>query len=305
MVITSKANNIPIGYDHSSHASGQQLTKTKSVDGLLSFRPLCDSMGCFKLVFFDDVVLEMITKHIFFQEGPCDGVTIGFVGLILTMRFQVFFFGCSLFVGGGGGTAVMPDIAFIVKFQLLPMDESDPPFFEFYKNLFEKEETSKKNFIGVLDDVEEWDLPVIDLSRLCGEGWESAKCKKEIAEASQKYGFFQVINHGVSYDILEKMRCEQMKVFKNTFHAKAKNQCESNFPIGSYRWGTPSATCLRQLAWSEAFHVPLTDISNMSGLTSLRLNLSSLNQWTVLRIDHSILAVELQPRSRPSGNSLW
>ncbi|GKB44686.1 hypothetical protein Tco_0889628 [Tanacetum coccineum] len=154
----------------------------------------------------------------------------------------------------------------ILKFQLLPMDESDPPFFEFYKNLFEKEEPSKKNCIGVFDDVEEWDLPVIDLSRLCGEGWESAKCKKEIAEASQKYGFFQV---------------------------------------GSYRWGTPSATCLRQLAWSEAFHVPLTDISNMGGLTSLRLNLSSLNQGTVLRIDHSILAVELQPRSRPSGNSLW
>ncbi|GKC21197.1 hypothetical protein Tco_1023347 [Tanacetum coccineum] len=126
----------------------QQLTKTKSVDGLLSFRSLCDSMGCFKLVFIDDVVLEMITKLICFQEGPCDvvvvdvdvrcvamyfstrddtmlsifdvvngcdmvddvggvGVTIGFVGLILTMRFPVFFFGCSLLFEGGGGTAVM------------------------------------------------------------------------------------------------------------------------------------------------------------------------------------------------------
>lgn len=157
------------------------------------------------------------------------------------------------------------------------MEESDPPFFEFYKNLLEKEDASKKNVIGVFDDVEEWDLPVIDLSRLCGEGWESAKCKKEIAESSKKWGFFQVINHGVSYDILEKMRYEQMKVFKNTFHAKAKNKCESNFPEGSYRWGTPSATCLRQLAWSEAFHVPLTDISNMGGLTSVRYVATEIN----------------------------
>jgi TPR repeat protein len=29
---------------------------------------------------------------------------------------------------------------------------------------------------------------------------------------------------------------------------------------GSYRWGNPTATSLRQLSWSEAFHVPLASI---------------------------------------------
>ncbi|KAJ9562995.1 hypothetical protein OSB04_008155 [Centaurea solstitialis] len=149
-------------------------------------------------------------------------------------------------------------------------ESSDPPFVEFYKNLFDTEGASNKNDdIGAFEDVEEWEVPLIDLSRLHQGGWEGAECKREIAEASQKWGFFQVINHGISSDILEKMRCEQMKVFKKTFHEKADNHRNLNFPAGSYRWGTPSATCLRQLAWSEAFHVPLTDISNMGALTSL------------------------------------
>nr|XP_043626778.1 gibberellin 2-beta-dioxygenase 8 [Erigeron canadensis] len=151
------------------------------------------------------------------------------------------------------------------------MEEYEPPFVEIYKNLFDTHEAlMNKNYNeDVFDEVEELELPMIDLSRLYRGGRESAKCKKEIAEASKEWGFFQVINHGVSLDILNKMRSEQMKVFKRPFFDKANNNGNLNFPAGSYRWGTPSATCLRQLAWSEAFHVPLTDISNMGGLTSL------------------------------------
>ncbi|KAK3035081.1 hypothetical protein RJ639_032583 [Escallonia herrerae] len=50
-----------------------------------------------------------------------------------------------------------------------------------------------------------------------------------------------------------------------------------------YRWGTPSATCLRQLAWSEAFHVPLTDISGLGGLTNLSFSIvtDQLNNGTL------------------------
>lgn len=100
---------------------------------------------------------------------------------------------------------------------------------------------------------------------LCLGESEREKCKAEIAKASQEWGFFQVVNHGISEEILEKMRCEQVNVFKKSFHEK-----EMCFPAGTYRWGTPSATCLRQVSWSEAFHVPLIDMLSSGGTTSIR-----------------------------------
>ncbi|WRX16220.1 Oxoglutarate/iron-dependent dioxygenase - like 10, partial [Theobroma cacao] len=41
----------------------------------------------------------------------------------------------------------------------------------------------------------------------------------------------------------------------------------------SYTWGTPTATCPKQFSWSEAFHVPLTKVSDEAcygEFTSLR-----------------------------------
>ncbi|XP_019087373.1 PREDICTED: gibberellin 2-beta-dioxygenase 8 [Camelina sativa] len=70
----------------------------------------------------------------------------------------------------------------------------------------------------------------------------------------------------MSMDVLEKMRQEQVRVFREPFGKKSKSE---KFSAGSYRWGTPSATCLRQLSWSEAFHVPMTDISDNKDLTIL------------------------------------
>ncbi|XP_024988797.1 gibberellin 2-beta-dioxygenase 8-like isoform X1 [Cynara cardunculus var. scolymus] len=184
------------------------------------------------------------------------------------------------------------------------MEESDPPFVEFYKNLFDNQKT---NDIGVFDDVEECEVPTIDLSQLHQGGREAADCKREIAEASQKWGFFQVINHGVSLDVLEKMRCEQMKVFKKTFYDKANNHCNLNFPAGSYRWGTPSATCLRQLAWSEAFHIPLTDISNMGGLTSLSTTMDQFAMMVSNLAENlaEILAEQLGHKSNFFKENCW
>ncbi|XP_048527251.1 gibberellin 2-beta-dioxygenase 6-like [Triticum urartu] len=43
---------------------------------------------------------------------------------------------------------------------------------------------------------------------------------------------------------------------RNPFHTKEK----AGLLNGSYRWGNPTATSLRQLSWSEAFHVPLASI---------------------------------------------
>ncbi|CBI23168.3 hypothetical protein VitviT2T_014533 [Vitis vinifera] len=145
--------------------------------------------------------------------------------------------------------------------------DSDPPFEETYKTLFENSiEESKINRANqILITCEECELPLIDIGRLSMGELEREECKKEIARASQEWGFFQVINHGVSSEILEDMRSKQMQVFKQPFRLKTNHQY-LNLSAGCYRWGTPTATCLSQLSWSEAFHIPLMDISSSGGL---------------------------------------
>ncbi|KAK8501919.1 hypothetical protein V6N12_019658 [Hibiscus sabdariffa] len=151
------------------------------------------------------------------------------------------------------------------------MMDSDPPFHETYKTLFAEEESSptrtSPNNLDRHTAVEERELPLIDLSCLGLEGEaERESCKEEIARAANEWGFFQVINHGISRDILDKMREEQVKVFKQPFYNKCREDKFMNFSAGSYRWGTPTATSLRQLSWSEAFHIPMTDISSFGAL---------------------------------------
>ncbi|KAL5578950.1 hypothetical protein UlMin_011392, partial [Ulmus minor] len=151
----------------------------------------------------------------------------------------------------------------------LAMD-SDPPLHKAYKTLFDKTINSNNH-----QDhhqpliVEECQLPLIDLSRLRRGEAEQDRCKSQIARASQEWGFFQVVNHGISRELLDKMRLEQEKVFKQPFDKKRQEDKFLKFSAGSYRWGTPSATCLRQFSWSEAFHIPLTNISPSEGFNNL------------------------------------
>ncbi|KAK7308812.1 hypothetical protein RJT34_05063 [Clitoria ternatea] len=139
---------------------------------------------------------------------------------------------------------------------------SDPPFHEAYKILFDKTEKQELGNVDFeFEVVEECEVPVIDLSRL-EETDEVAReeCKFQIARASQEWGFFQVVKHGISSDIFKRLRCEQEKVFKQPFEKKTKEHKFLNFSAGSYRWGSPTATRIQQLSWSEAFHIPLSDI---------------------------------------------
>ena len=147
---------------------------------------------------------------------------------------------------------------------------SDPPFMEAYKILFDKTQ-GKEDIMNEVVVVEERKLPVIDLSGL-EESDEVAReeCKSQIARASQEWGFFQVVNHGISSEIFSRLRCEQEKVFKQPFDMKTK---VDNFSAGTYRWGAPTATCIRQLSWSEAFHIPLTDIIGSTASNPLRYSL--------------------------------
>ncbi|XP_065878683.1 gibberellin 2-beta-dioxygenase 8 isoform X2 [Euphorbia lathyris] len=147
----------------------------------------------------------------------------------------------------------------------------DPPFHEIYSNLLHKTIEDSKKFKTTSAIFEECELPLIDLGVLLrlDNNPQKDNCKNEIAKASQEWGFFQVVNHGISREILDKMRQEQIKVFKQPFHRKSKEDKFLNFSSGTYRWGTPTANCLSQFSWSEAFHIPMTDISAASnGLPS-------------------------------------
>lgn len=154
--------------------------------------------------------------------------------------------------------------------------DSDPPLHKAYKTLSGKTVDGKFSVHNGsvshehVADVDECDLPLIDLTLLELGEVEREECKSQIARASQEWGFFQVVNHGISRELSEKMRLEQEKAFKQPLENKYLK-----FSAGSYRWGTPTATCLKQLSWSEAFHVPLNNIINSgvgndNGLNTLR-----------------------------------
>ena len=159
--------------------------------------------------------------------------------------------------------------------------DSDPPLYKAYKTLLDK--TINEKFLHQNGNqpvaVDECELPLIDLSRLSLDEAEREDCKSQIARASQRWGFFQVVNHGISRELSEKMRLEQEKVFKQPFEKKSQEDKYLKFSAGSYRLGTPTATCLRQLSWSEAFHIPLNNISGSDTdlNTSLRYFFSYVN----------------------------
>lgn len=165
----------------------------------------------------------------------------------------------------------------------------DPPFHEAYKTLLAERAAAATGAKGasdvVLTVVEEWDLPLVDLERLtAGKVEEVEQCKNDIITASKEWGFFQVVNHGISNQLLAKMRAKQIELFKQPFERKSKEDQFSNFSAGSYRWGTPSATSITQLSWSEAFHVSLSDIlgTNGSDDDDLRYNITPFSSSFLL-----------------------
>ncbi|KAL3635891.1 hypothetical protein CASFOL_020438 [Castilleja foliolosa] len=102
-------------------------------------------------------------------------------------------------------------------------------------------------------------LPLVDLKGLTSnDDNERAQCVAQIVSASSEWGFFQVVNHGISPKLLNQMRREQMELFDTSFSRKSTCGLLNN----SYRWGTASATSPQDFSWSEAFHIPLTKISD-------------------------------------------
>ncbi|KAJ4726140.1 gibberellin 2-beta-dioxygenase 8-like [Melia azedarach] len=155
--------------------------------------------------------------------------------------------------------------------------EIEPPFVETYPTLFHNSSTERAEEEKIFA-VEECELPLIDLSRLKSRNFDeyeplNLQCLREMAEAATEWGFFQVVNHGIPQKVLNSVRKEQMKMFYQPF-CKKSEQNFMNLSAESYRWGSPTATCLRQFSWSEAFHIPLTDVSSLDQSNCLSLRSS-------------------------------
>ncbi|KAI3453233.1 hypothetical protein Pfo_009896 [Paulownia fortunei] len=142
--------------------------------------------------------------------------------------------------------------------------ESNPPLAQGYNKILHlccsRNNTCERTELQSEDECEIFEeLPLIDLGSLTSndEG-ERAKCAVEIVRASSEWGFFQVVNHGISPKLLNQMRREQIELFNASFSRKSTCGLLNN----SYRWGTPTATSPDNFSWSEAFHIPLTKISD-------------------------------------------
>ncbi|KAE8667248.1 Gibberellin 2-beta-dioxygenase 8 [Hibiscus syriacus] len=147
--------------------------------------------------------------------------------------------------------------------------DSYPPLLDHYGTLLSRG-SSQIDEPRTRVTMEECQLPLIDLCGLTSADETVRRaCADAICRASSEWGFFQVVNHGISHRLVEKMRSEQVKLFQAPFKTKAKSGLLNN----SYRWGNPRATCPDQFSWSEAFHVPLTKVSDEAcygEFTSLR-----------------------------------
>ncbi|PKU59603.1 Gibberellin 2-beta-dioxygenase 8 [Dendrobium catenatum] len=147
--------------------------------------------------------------------------------------------------------------------------ESDPPFTECFSEIFSE---SRKIRNHEDEGLGESEPPLIDLENLRGKNEkERQACIESITKASLQWGFFQVVNHGISHELLAQMRREQKKIFEIPFEKKVN----SRFLNDCYRWGTPTATSLEQFSWSEAFQFP---IGNISGEDCFSREFSSLRE---------------------------
>ena len=155
--------------------------------------------------------------------------------------------------------------------------DHEPPFQETYETLLQDSPIdvnyiATKDYDHHVEMIEDCDLPLINLSRLMSsdqDNLERDKCIHEIIHAATNWGFFQIVNHGVSKELLKSLENEQKKLFNQPFKNRTQNHF-LNLPPNSYRWGNPKATCLKQLSWSEALHLSINDISAMQDFNNLR-----------------------------------
>ncbi len=83
------------------------------------------------------------------------------------------------------------------------------------------------------------------------EAAEDLICRM-MAEASRTWGFFGVVNHGVSLELIERMRAQAHRFFQLPVHQKLKGAPNERLPL-AYFPGTPSFHYSK--CWNEALQL--------------------------------------------------
>ncbi|GKF02066.1 feruloyl CoA ortho-hydroxylase 1-like protein, partial [Tanacetum coccineum] len=89
-------------------------------------------------------------------------------------------------------------------------------------------------------------IPVIDMSN-----WDDPNVAKDICDAARKWGFFQIVNHGVPYHVLDDVKDATRKFFALPAEEKLKYSKEKSV-TNSIRFGTsftPEAE--KALEWKD------------------------------------------------------
>ncbi|KAJ4966660.1 hypothetical protein NE237_018509 [Protea cynaroides] len=88
-------------------------------------------------------------------------------------------------------------------------------------------------------------IPVIDFSKINGE--ERVKMMAQIANGCEEWGFFQLVNHGIPEELLERVKkvcckyykLEREEVFENSMPVKMLNnlvEAKSNEKLENFDW---------------------------------------------------------------------
>ncbi|KAJ6964813.1 feruloyl CoA ortho-hydroxylase F6H1-3-like [Populus alba x Populus x berolinensis] len=89
-------------------------------------------------------------------------------------------------------------------------------------------------------------IPIIDMSK-----WDDPKVAEAICEAAEKWGFFQIINHGVPIEVLENVKEATHQFFRLPAEEKRKYLKEFS-PSNNVRFGTSfSPEAEKALEWKD------------------------------------------------------
>lgn len=123
------------------------------------------------------------------------------------------------------------------------------------KNFIWSEEewpTLKHDDFGDVDD----DIPVISLNNGI---WENQEFYENICQvlvkASEKWGFFKLVNHGVPNEIVENYTTRLHELFDFPMEQKLKGGKTSNLPLGYYASNPEYG---QNLPWAEVLQLLVT-----------------------------------------------
>jgi len=107
------------------------------------------------------------------------------------------------------------------------------------------------------------EIPTIDLSSLQDPNCDKTALATEIAEACMRWGFFQVINHGLSLDLMRRVEKTVAEFFSLTLEEKRRVKRDEVNPMG-YHDGEHTKN-VRD--WKEIFDFFLQDSTTVPATT--------------------------------------